>query len=79
MLTDISPLGERDGLEFCRALPERAGVVAIPAALFYDHTEAARTQVRFAFCKRPEVLNQALDRLKSLLCRTERGACPRPR
>ena len=34
--TDISPLGERDGLEFCRALPERAGVVAIPAAVFYD-------------------------------------------
>ena len=65
--TDIRPLGERDGLEFCRTLPERAGVVAIPSALFYDHQEAARTQVRFAFCKRPEVLTQALARLKTSL------------
>jgi len=65
--TDIKPLGEPDGLEFCRALPERAGVVAIPSSVFYDHTDAARTQVRFAFCKRPEVLTEALDRLKTFL------------
>ncbi|HEY6312516.1 MAG TPA: aminotransferase, partial [Streptosporangiaceae bacterium] len=60
------PLGERDGIEFCRALPERAGVVAIPTAVFYDHAEQARTQVRFAFCKRPEVLAEALTRLSRL-------------
>ena len=65
--TDIAPLGERDGLEFCRSLPERAGVVAIPSAVFYDDTDAARTQVRFAFCKRPEVLTEALTRLKTFL------------
>ena len=65
--TDIRPLGERDGLEFCRTLPERAGVVAIPSAVFYDDTDAARTQVRFAFCKRPEVLTEALTRLKTFL------------
>jgi N-succinyldiaminopimelate aminotransferase len=65
--TDIKPLGERDGLEFCRALPERAGVVAIPSLLFYDDPDAARTQVRFAFCKRPEVLSQALARLKTIV------------
>ena len=35
-------------------------MVAIPTAVFYDHREAARSQVRFAFCKRPEVLNEAL-------------------
>jgi N-succinyldiaminopimelate aminotransferase len=64
---DIKPLGERDGLEFCRALPERAGVVAIPSLLFYDNPGPARTQVRFAFCKRPEVLSQALARLKTFL------------
>ncbi len=67
VLTDIKPLGERDGLEFCLALPERAGVVAIPSALFYDHAEAARTQVRFAFCKQPEVLTEALTRLSKHL------------
>jgi N-succinyldiaminopimelate aminotransferase len=63
---DIAPLGEPDGIEFCRTLPERAGVVAIPAAVFYDHAAAARTLVRFAFCKRPEVLTEALARLKNL-------------
>jgi N-succinyldiaminopimelate aminotransferase len=65
--TDIRPLGEPDGLEFCRTLPERAGVVAIPSAVFYDDQDAARTQVRFAFCKRPEVLTEALTRLKTFL------------
>ena len=76
VLTDIAPLGERDGLEFCRTLPERAGVVAIPSALFYDHQEPVRTQVRFAFCKQPEVLNQALDRLKAFY--SERPVVPAP-
>jgi N-succinyldiaminopimelate aminotransferase len=38
-------------------------VVAIPVAIFYDDKDAARTQVRFAFCKRPEVLTEALARL----------------
>jgi N-succinyldiaminopimelate aminotransferase len=64
--TDIRPLGEHDGLEFCRTLPDRAGVVAIPSAVFYDDKDAARTQVRFAFCKRPEVLAEALARLSRL-------------
>ena len=63
---DISGLSDLDGTEFCRLLPDRAGVVAIPAAIFYDDKEAARTQVRFAFCKRPEVLTEALTRLARL-------------
>jgi N-succinyldiaminopimelate aminotransferase len=66
VITDIKPLGEPDGIEFCRTLPERVGVVAIPTAVFHDHPEAARTQVRFAFCKRPEVLTEALARLSRL-------------
>ncbi|MFG2943928.1 pyridoxal phosphate-dependent aminotransferase [Streptomyces adustus] len=64
--TDIRPLGESDGFAFCRALPERAGVVAIPTAVFYDHREAGAPFVRFAFCKRTEVLEEAVRRLKSL-------------
>ncbi|MEU9385732.1 pyridoxal phosphate-dependent aminotransferase [Streptomyces sp. NPDC048279] len=62
--TDIRPLGESDGFAFCRALPERCGVVAIPNAVFYDHREQGAPFVRFAFCKRPEVLNQAAERLR---------------
>lgn len=64
--TDIRPLGESDGFAFCRALPERAGVVAIPNAVFYDHREAGAPFVRFAFCKQAEVLQEAVKRLKSL-------------
>jgi len=64
--TDIRPLGETDGFAFCRALPERAGVVAIPNAVFYDHREAGAPFVRFAFCKRVGVLEEAAGRLKSL-------------
>lgn len=64
--TDIRPLGETDGFAFCRALPERAGVVAIPNAVFYDHREAGAPFVRFAFCKRTDVLQEAVKRLKSL-------------
>ena len=61
--TDVKGLGYRDGMEFCRELPGRAGVVAIPSMVFYDNAEAGRSQVRFAFCKRPEVLTEALGRL----------------
>ncbi|MFF9482654.1 pyridoxal phosphate-dependent aminotransferase [Streptomyces sp. NPDC014733] len=62
--TDIRPLGHTDGHAFCRALPERAGVVAIPNAVFYDHQEQGAPFVRFAFCKKTEVLQEAVDRLK---------------
>src|SRR3954468_17344271 len=64
--TDIRPLGESDGFAFCRALPERAGVVAIPNAVFYDHREAGAPFVRFAFCKQTPVLEEAARRLKTL-------------
>ncbi len=64
--TDIRPLGESDGFAFCRALPKRAGVVAIPNAVFYDHREQGAPFVRFAFCKRMGVLEEAAARLKAL-------------
>jgi N-succinyldiaminopimelate aminotransferase len=54
-----------NALEFCRELPARAGVVAIPSSVFYD-SHAGDSFVRFAFCKRPEVLQTALTRLKAL-------------
>ncbi|CAL9480861.1 putative N-succinyldiaminopimelate aminotransferase DapC [Streptomyces sp. enrichment culture] len=60
---DIRPLGFDDGFAFCRALPERAGVVAVPNAVFYDHREEGAPFVRFAFCKRTGVLEEAVRRL----------------
>jgi N-succinyldiaminopimelate aminotransferase len=64
--TDIRPLGETDGFAFCRTLPERAGVVAVPNAVFYDHRDQGAPFVRFAFCERVGVLKEAASRFKSL-------------
>ena len=66
--TDISRLGWASSREFCWALPERAGVVAVPMEVFYDDPDAAgagRHLVRFAFCKETEVIDEALRRLAS--------------
>ncbi|WP_199538954.1 pyridoxal phosphate-dependent aminotransferase [Desertihabitans brevis] len=63
---DIASIGESDGIAFCRSLPERAGVVAVPSQVFHADPDSARTLVRFAFCKRPEVLAEAAERLARL-------------
>lgn len=63
---DIAPLGETDSLAFCRALPERVGVAAVPNQVFHASPEGVETQVRFACCKRDEVLADALLRLRKL-------------
>ena len=54
-----------DGLAFCRSLPERAGVVAVPTVVFYSpaHAHLGRHLVRFAFCKSDAVLAEAVQRL----------------
>nr|WP_181767676.1 pyridoxal phosphate-dependent aminotransferase [Streptomyces albidus (ex Kaewkla and Franco 2022)] len=62
--TDIRPLGETSGIDFCLALPERCGVVAVPTQVFYDHQAAGAPFVRFAFCKQQNVLADAVSRLK---------------
>ncbi|OKJ32209.1 pyridoxal phosphate-dependent aminotransferase [Streptomyces sp. CB01580] len=65
--TDITPFGEKDAYAFCRTLPERCGVVAIPNSVFYDDPDAGRTQVRFTFCKKDDVLHEAINRLRRLV------------
>ncbi|ODA70147.1 putative N-succinyldiaminopimelate aminotransferase DapC [Streptomyces sp. AVP053U2] len=56
---DVSPKADREG-------PERCGVVAVPVSVFYDDPEDGRSQVRFAFCKRDDVLHEAAGRLRRL-------------
>jgi len=63
---EITPLGGKDGVEFCRTLPDRCGVVAVPTQVFYDHQDAGRHLIRFAFCKREAVIDQAAARLRTL-------------
>lgn len=64
---DIRPLRpDGDGLAFCRELPKHCGVVAIPNEVFYANKHEGRHLVRFAFCKRFEVLDEAVSRLQKL-------------
>jgi N-succinyldiaminopimelate aminotransferase len=63
---DVRTLGEDDGVAFCRALPGRCGVVAVPSAVFYDDPAIGLPFVRFAFCKQPAVLDDAVARLAAL-------------
>ncbi len=66
VLADIRPLGWDDDVAFCRMLPEKVGVAAIPPTAFYVHKEAGRHLVRFAFCKTLELLDEAVRRLRRL-------------
>jgi N-succinyldiaminopimelate aminotransferase len=66
LTTDITQLSDEDGYSFCRALPERCGVVAIPSSVFYDDQGAGRNYVRWMFSKRREVLDEAVARLGRL-------------
>jgi N-succinyldiaminopimelate aminotransferase len=63
--TDVSAFGYADGRAFCTALPELAGVVAIPSQVFYDDEDEGRHLVRWAFCKQREVIEEAIRRLAS--------------
>ncbi|WP_447004668.1 pyridoxal phosphate-dependent aminotransferase [Saccharothrix isguenensis] len=63
---DVRPLGFTDGAQLCRELPERIGVAGVPVQVFTDHPDEWRHLVRFAFCKRDEVLDEAISRLRKL-------------
>ena len=67
--TDFAPLGfDGDDVAFCRHITEQAGVTAIPVSAFYDGPNAPSHYARFAFCKRPEVLTEAVERLTRHFC-----------
>jgi N-succinyldiaminopimelate aminotransferase len=60
---DVRAIGLADGEAYARSLPHEAGVVGIPTAVFCDNDSVGRPFVRFAFCKRDEVLDDAVSRL----------------
>ncbi len=60
---DISPVTDRSGIEFCLALPEEAGVVAVPSAVFYQDQRDGSQLVRFCFAKDDALLTDAGHRL----------------
>lgn len=74
VLADARPLGFDDAVELCRRLPGLAGVVAVPAPVFYTDPAEGRSLVRFACCKQPEILARAVDGLRRLADRRDRPA-----
>ena len=62
--TDVREYGYPDAMAFCLALPERAGVVAIPSQVFYDDQVEGRHKVRWAFCKDTSVVEDGVRRLQ---------------
>jgi N-succinyldiaminopimelate aminotransferase len=64
---DVRPLGFTNGLQLCYELPERIGVAAVPVQVFTDNPQRWSHIVRFAFCKRDEVLDEAIERLHKLV------------
>jgi aspartate/methionine/tyrosine aminotransferase len=67
VMVDIQSKGYDDDLGFCRMLPEKAGVAAIPASYFWKDRSQGRHLVRFCFCKEEETLEEAIRRLKQWL------------
>ncbi|MDP9027138.1 MAG: aminotransferase class I/II-fold pyridoxal phosphate-dependent enzyme [Actinomycetota bacterium] len=68
VIADAAPFGFDDAVDLCRRLPELAGVVGIPLTAFVRPERHAgyRSLVRFAFCKRTEVLERASAQLADL-------------
>ncbi|WP_165063726.1 aminotransferase class I/II-fold pyridoxal phosphate-dependent enzyme [Marisediminicola senii] len=72
VIADAAPLGFDDAAALCRRLPDLAGVVGVPVTAFVhpEHHGDYRSLVRFAFCKRIDVLETASAQLAGLSART---------
>lgn len=63
VITDVRPLGYDDDVAFCRELPAKVGVAAVPCSGLYLDPRRGRGLVRFAFCRRAETIDEAVERL----------------
>jgi aminotransferase len=69
VMTDISAFGFANDLEFAAYLVKEVGIACVPGSSFYKHPKDGSQQVRFAFCKKPETLDDAARRLEKLRSR----------
>jgi aspartate/methionine/tyrosine aminotransferase len=68
-MTDISAFGFASDVEFSHHLVKEVGIACVPGSSFYKHAKDGSQQVRFAFCKKPETLDEAARRLEKLQAR----------
>ncbi|HOB56702.1 MAG TPA: aminotransferase class I/II-fold pyridoxal phosphate-dependent enzyme, partial [Rhodoglobus sp.] len=75
VIADAAPLGVTDAAQFCRALPSLAGVVGVPVTAFVRPANRAQysSLIRFAFCKRAELLEDAAARLAGMTVVSDAG------
>jgi len=66
VMTDISAFGFSNDIEFAGHLVRDIGIACVPGSSFYKHPKDGSQQVRFAFCKKPETLDEAARRLENL-------------
>jgi len=66
VMTDIRNFGFVNDVEFTKYLVKEIGVAAVPGSSFYNDPRDGAQQVRFAFCKRDETLDEAARRLQRL-------------
>jgi aminotransferase len=66
VMTDISAFGYKDDISFAKYLVQEIGVACVPGSSFYRDPRDGARQVRFAFCKKPETLDEAARRLARL-------------
>jgi aminotransferase len=69
VMTDISTFGYADDVTFVKYLVKEIGVAAVPGSSFYRDPRDGAQQVRFAFCKKDETLDEAARRLRKLHAR----------
>ncbi len=69
IMTDITPFGSTNDVEFVQWMTKEIGVAAVPGSSFYAPPELGRTQVRFMFAKKEETLHQAGERLLKIRTR----------
>jgi aspartate/methionine/tyrosine aminotransferase len=70
VMTDISGFGFNDDVSFAKYLVQEIGVACVPGSSFYRDPQDGARQVRFAFCKKPETLDEAARRLERLRLRS---------
>ena len=66
VMTDISRFGFANDVQFAQYLVKEIGIACVPGSSFYKHAKDGSQQVRFAFCKKPETLDEAGRRLEKL-------------
>jgi aminotransferase len=65
-MTDISAFGFPDDVSFAKYLVQDIGVACVPGSSFYRDPKDGAKQVRFAFCKKPQTLDEASSKLGKL-------------